>query len=171
MIQAGNQAHEATVMTATVTKLKVAKRTVDKSTVTKATKLPSKQAIRAAQTRRLATYAVGAVALTLTGLSLSHLTCGIAEVTGGSTLDSGAMAVGIDLGFVALEVAQIVDYQAVKRFTQPAIIGTMLASAALNAFGFAAHAQGLMMYPAALLGCAIPALIYAMTRAAVALTK
>ena len=120
--------------------------------------------------------AVASVALTLTGLSLSHLTTGIMQVTGGSATESAAMAVGIDLSFVALEVAQVIKLpestaRVVARYAHPAIVGTMLASAGLNAFGFAANAAGLMVYPAVALGCAIPALIYALTRVAVALSK
>lgn len=157
----------------TITKLAIVnKRTVNKATVAK----PTKSAVRAERNQRLATCGVSAVALTLTGLSLTHLTCGIAQVTNGSDFESAAMAVGIDLGFVALEVAQIVKLpdataRQVARFAKPAIVGTMLASAALNAFGFAHGAQGVMVYPAVALGCAIPALIYALTRVAVAMAK
>lgn len=155
-----------TDVSATVTKLKVVKTT--KPAIVKQTKSRHQQ--------RAAMIGVGAVALTLTGLSLTHLTCGIERVTGDSGLASCAMAIGIDLGFIALEVAQVIKLpdataRAVARFAKPAILGTMLASAGLNAFGFAAHAEGLMVYPAVALGCAIPALIYALTRVAVALAK
>ena len=131
---------------------------------------------KTARNQRVAMCGIGGVALTLVGLSLTHLTCGIEQVTGGSTLESAAMAVGVDLGFVALEVAQIIKLPAetarqVAKFAKPAIIGTILASMGLNAFGFACHASGLMVYPAVALGCAIPALIYALTRVAVALAK
>jgi hypothetical protein len=126
--------------------------------------------------QRATTLAVAGVAITLTGLSLSHLTTGIEQVTGGERLESLAMAIGIDLSFVALEVSQVLRLpdataKLVRRFASPAIVGTMAASAALNAFGFAAHASGPMVYPAIALGAAIPALIYALTRVAVALTK
>jgi hypothetical protein len=120
--------------------------------------------------------AVALVALTLTGLSLTHLTEGIAQVTGGNTWESAAMAVGIDAGFVALEIAQVIKLgdetrKVVDHYAKPAIMGTMVASALLNAFGFTAHATGMMVVPAALLGFAIPVLIYAMTRVAVAMAK
>ena len=39
----------------------------------------------------------------------------------------------------------------------------MLASAAMNAFAFAADATGWMVYPAVMFGVAIPALIYSLT--------
>ena len=84
------------------------------------------------------------------------------------------MAAGIDLGFVALEVAQLsapIEIRpAVSKYAQPAIVGTLITSAAMNAFAFASHAQGLMFYPAIALGCAVPALIYALTKTGAALT-
>src|SRR6266481_3473985 len=85
---------------------------------------------------------VGAVAVTLTALSLSHLAHGVEIVTGSSTWESWAMAIGIDLGFVALELSQLaindkVSRQ-VSRFSRPAILGSLAGSAAMNAFAFAA---------------------------------
>ena len=156
-------------MAATVTKL------TPKAAPRKAP-TPSKRTRRDAMRQTMATCAIAGVALTLTGLSLTHLTSGVQHVTGGGTVESAAMAVGIDLSFIALEISQVLKLpdpvaKVVKRFAQPAIIGTMLASAALNAFGFSEHAQGLMVYPAIVLGCAIPALIYALTRVSVALAK
>jgi hypothetical protein len=53
---------------------------------------------------------------------------------------------------------------AVARYASPAIIGTLATSAAMNAFAFASHAEGLMIYPAIGLGFAVPALIYALTK-------
>jgi hypothetical protein len=37
-------------------------------------------------------------------------------------------------------------------------------SAAMNAFAFASHADGLMIFPAIGLGFAVPALVYALTK-------
>jgi hypothetical protein len=142
----------------------------------KSNRLQSKRAKKEAMRQQLATISVALVALTLTGLSLKHLTVGIQLVTGGATFESAAMAIGIDLGFIALEISQVIKLsdataKVVNRFANPAIIGTMLASAGLNAFGFSHNAHGLMVYPAILMGFAIPALIYSLTRVAVALTK
>jgi hypothetical protein len=39
----------------------------------------------------------------------------------------------------------------------------------MNAFAFASHANGLMIYAAIALGCAIPALIFALTKTGAAL--
>jgi hypothetical protein len=103
---------------------------------------------------------VGLVAVTLTALSLSHLAHG--------------MAIGIDLGFVALELSQLAIGDKVRkqvaRFARPAILGTLAGSAAMNAFAFGAQAIGpYMMAAGVTLGVAIPALIYALTRVGAAL--
>lgn len=81
------------------------------------------------------------VALALLGLSLSHLASGVAIVTGSGERDGWLMAFGIDLGFVALEIAMLIAPAAarlaVARYASPAIIGTLVTSAAMNAFAFA----------------------------------
>ena len=120
--------------------------------------------------RRIAACSfVGTVALTLTGLSLMHLSKGIALVTGAPTWEALAMAIGIDLGFVALELAMLVEtdpkrQHAAERWARPAIMGTLAFSALLNALAFTWAATGWMVYPAAALGLAVPAMVYAMTR-------
>ena len=120
-----------------------------------------------------AAAAVLAVAGTLLALSLSHLAAGVALVTSSGPADGWLMAIGIDLGFVALELAMLVapadKRAAVARYAAPAIAGTLAISAAMNGFAFAAHADGLLIYPAVGLGLAIPALIYALTKVAATL--
>jgi len=123
----------------------------------------------------VAAGAVAAVAVVLTGLSLAHLAHGIALVTAAPALEAWAMAVGIDLGFIALELAQLcAASQAVRRevekFSRPAIVGTLIVSATMNAFVFGSQATGVTVYPAAALGVAIPALIYALSRVAFGLS-
>ena len=95
-------------------------------------------------------------------------------VTNISGWQNWAMAVAIDLGFVTLELAQISAAtpqiaKAISRFTKPTIAGTMIGSAAMNAFAFAAQATGYMVAPAIAFGLAIPAMIYALTRVCAAL--
>jgi hypothetical protein len=51
--------------------------------------------------------ALGFVAVALTALSLTHLAHGIAIVTGCPVWEAWAMAIGVDLGFVALELARL----------------------------------------------------------------
>jgi hypothetical protein len=114
-----------------------------------------------------------AVAGALLALSLSHLAAGVALVTRAGSTDGWLMAIGIDLGFIALELAVLVapaeKRAAVVRYAAPAIAGTLTASAAMNGFAFAAHADGFLIYPAIGLGLAIPALIYALTKVAATL--
>jgi hypothetical protein len=116
----------------------------------------------------VAASGVLAVALALLGLSLSHLASGVAIVTGSGERDGWLMAIGIDMGFVALELALLVVLAvakpAVARYASPAIVGTLATSAVMNAFAFASHADGLMIYPAIGLGFAVPALVYALTK-------
>ena len=122
---------------------------------------------------KFAAAGVLAVAGILLALSLSHLAAGIALVTGAGPFDGWLMAIGIDLGFIALELAVLAapatKRAAVIRYASPAIVGTLAASAAMNGFAFEAHADGLLIYPAAALGLAIPALIYALTKVAATL--
>jgi hypothetical protein len=113
--------------------------------------------------------AIGAVASTLTALSLTHLAHGISIVTSAPAWESWAMAGGIHLGFVALEGAQLTSTseklrREVTKYTKPAIIGTLTGSAVMNAFAFSAQTSGWMTGAAVVLGLAIPALIYALTR-------
>ena len=51
--------------------------------------------------------AIGAVAVVLAALSLNHLTTGIEIITHASGWEAMALAVGVDLGFVALELSQL----------------------------------------------------------------
>jgi hypothetical protein len=79
-----------------------------------------------------------AVAVVLLALSLSHLAAGVELVTGAGPSDGWLMAIGIDLGFIALELAVLAapadKRAAVLRYAAPGIIGTLTASAAMNAF-------------------------------------
>jgi len=107
----------------------------------------------------VAAACVLAVALILLALmSLSHLAAGIALVTGAGPVVGWAMAVGVDASFVALELAVLAappdKRAAVSAYAAPAIVGSLAVSAAMNAFAFAAHASGLLIYPAAALGLA-----------------
>ncbi|MEP9350554.1 hypothetical protein [Xanthobacter sp. KR7-225] len=117
-----------------------------------------------------------AVTLVLVALSLSHLAHGIGLVTGAGAWERWAMAIGIDLGFVALEMSQLCAAteavrRSVARYAAPAIVGTLAISAGLNALAFAAAAPAgtLAVYAAAGLGIVVPAMIYALSRITFAL--
>jgi hypothetical protein len=135
----------------------------------------SRKALKALRRQSGAAIAIGAVGVTLVTLSLNHLAHGIELVTGAPTWEAWAMAIGIDLGFVALEASQLAAAgdklrKQIARFTKPAIIGTLIGSAGMNAFAFAAQTKNLWMTAAAItLGIAIPALVYALMRVGAAL--
>jgi hypothetical protein len=125
--------------------------------------------------QRAAAAAVAGVAIVLTGLSLSHLAHGIETVTRCPGWESWCMAIGIDLAFIACEVAQLsaataAVAKAIGRYTKPTIAGSMIASAILNGVAFATAAAGWYIYPAAVLGAVVPALIYSLSRVAYGLT-
>lgn len=151
-------------MNATVTKLP----TSSPKTVTK-TKATSK-AQAAAKRQAIAAKGIIGVALVLTGLSLTKLSGGIQLITHTEAWQAWALAVGIDCGFVSMELATMsVSSEKLRkriaRYTRPAIVATMAGSAAINALGFAWGATGYAMQAASVaLGIAIPALVYVLTR-------
>jgi tellurite resistance protein TehA-like permease len=106
--------------------------------IDKQTPAPAKRAKKRAQKNiqpSCAVAAVGilAVGLVLVGLSLSHLAEGVQLVTGSGTTGAWSMAIGIDLGFVALEVALLAAPIAIRpdasKYASPAIAGTLATSA------------------------------------------
>lgn len=140
----------------------------------KTAKKPNRAFAKRMKRQKLAGFGIGAVAVSLTALSLSHLAHGITLVTDAPAWEAWSMAGGIDLGFIACEMAQLncaTEKLAkhVSRFTKPAIVGTLIGSAIMNAFAFAAHATGYMVAPAVIFGIAIPGMIYALTRIGAAL--
>jgi hypothetical protein len=132
---------------------------------------------RAAILRRYATAAgLGLVILVLLYLSLNHLARGIQVVTLCQDWEGYAMAIGLDLLIVGLEVAMVVTAgtkaaRPVARFANPALITAFAWSAGLNGFAFSAN-QDAMMWKAvaAALGLSIPVLIYLAARCWAAMT-
>lgn len=130
-----------------------------------------KKAKRKASHHNTAAIAIGGVAAVLVSLSLSHLAHGIHLVTQSPTWEAWAMAIGIDLGFVALELSLLATaandklQRKLAHYANPAIVGTLVGSAVLNALAFAYQANGTsMMVIAGAIGIAIPAMIYALTK-------
>ncbi|WP_234053621.1 MULTISPECIES: hypothetical protein [unclassified Xanthobacter] len=158
-------------MASNVTTLKVRARNTAKTTAA-----PTRSTAARLKRQHGAAAATGAVTMILVALSLSHLAHGIGLVTGAGSWERWAMAAGIDLGFVALEMSQLCAAteavrRSVARYAAPAIVGTLAISAALNALAFAAAAipGSPAMYAAAGLGIVVPALIYALSRITFAL--
>ena len=130
-------------------------------------KSKSKRAIKASRYQAVSAGAVITVGLVLTALSLTHLSHGIELVTHAPAWEAWLMAIGIDLGFIALEMTQLVKakestIRAIRKYVQPSITGTLIGSAVMNAFAFGVLATGYMMVPAVAFGLAIPLLIFAM---------
>jgi hypothetical protein len=117
--------------------------------------------------------AAGAVALlagALTFLSVHHLAFGYQAVTGCDAWEATISAIGIDCGFLLLELAQIVTVREqtlkyVARWANPAIVVTLAGSAALNSFAFMHGATSTgAMAAAVAMGCFLPGFIYVLTR-------
>jgi hypothetical protein len=142
-----------------------------------ATKAKAPSAQKAAATiagkmrrQHVAAGAVAALAGTLTFLSVHHLATGYQAVTHCAEWEALVSACGIDLGFLLLEMAQLVTVRditlkVVARWANPAIAVTLAGSAALNSFAFMQGATGpLAIAAAVLMGCFLPGFIYVLTR-------
>jgi hypothetical protein len=138
-------------------------------TITKATRVQA----RAMRRQLVIAGAIGSVAVALTGLSLHHLATGVELVTHSSTWEAWSMAIGIDIGFVASELAQLVINPKLQKqiavYLRSTIFGTLAASAAMNVGASVMHATGWLVYPAIAFGLGIPVLIYLLSRISAAL--
>lgn len=119
--------------------------------------------------QHLAAGSTGGVAVVLTGLSLSHLAHGIELVTGAAAWECWALAVGVDLGFLAFEVALLCAAteavrRSVGRWAHPAVMVLLVISGCLNALAFAHAATDWRLAAAAALGLSIPTLVYVLAR-------
>ena len=150
-------------MSATITKLEQTNAKITREARNK------KRLTVASRRQALAGVGVGAVAASLTALSLSHLAHGVEVITHAPAWHCWSMAGGIDLGFIAAEISQLACSpkitKQVAKFARPAILGTLAGSAIMNALAFAVQATSIpAMCGAVVLGVAIPALIYALAR-------
>jgi hypothetical protein len=113
------------------------------------------------------------VTAVLLALSLVHLSTGIELITKCHRWEAIALALGVDAAMVCCEAALLVSgvsvLKAIKRWASGTIICTVVASAGLNSLAFAQTAEGVMLYAAIAAGCAVPALIYSLTRIAAGL--
>jgi hypothetical protein len=120
--------------------------------------------------RRLA-CTVGAVGVGVLGLSVTHCTESIGLLTGSHWALSGLLAVGIDAGMVASELAELASHgtragQRVRPWARGYTVAAVLLSVLLNAYAFGLHAPVGMVWAAWLLGACIPGLVYALGRVA-----
>jgi hypothetical protein len=120
--------------------------------------------------RRLA-CGVGAVGVGVLGLSVVHCTESIGLLTGSHWALSGLLAIGIDAGMVASELAELASHgtkagERVRPWAWGYTIAAVLLSVLLNAYAFGLHATPGMTWAAWLLGAVIPGLVYALGRMA-----
>lgn len=120
--------------------------------------------------RRLAAL-VGGVGVGVLGLSVVHCTESIGRLTGSHWLLSGLLAVGIDAGMVASELAELAAHgtsaaPTVRPWARGYTVAAVLLSVLLNAYAFGQHAAPGMVWAAWLLGAVIPCLVYALGRVA-----
>jgi hypothetical protein len=114
---------------------------------------------------------VGGVGVGVLGLSVAHCTESIGLLTGSHWLLSGLLAVGIDAGMVASELAELVSHgttaeKSVKPWAIGYTVAAILLSILLNSYAFGLHAADGMQWAAWLLGAVIPGLVYALGRVA-----
>jgi hypothetical protein len=109
-----------------------------------------------------------AVTSVLLGLSLVHLSTGIQVITHCHHWEAVALALGVDAAMVCCEAALLVSgvaaLKAIKRWAHGTILCTILASACLNSLAFSQTAEGAWIFAAIAAGCAVPGLVYALTR-------
>jgi hypothetical protein len=133
----------------------------------------SRAAVRAMRRQVVIAGIIGGVAVALTALSLHHLATGVELVTHTSAWQAWAMAIGIDVGFIASELAQLVIGAKLQKqiaiYLKSTIFGTLLASAAGNVGANVMYATGWLVAPAVLFGLGVPVLIYLLTRIGAAL--
>jgi hypothetical protein len=128
--------------------------------------------VAALRRQHIAAGAVATLAGALTFLSVHHLAFGYQAVTGCAQWEALVSAIGIDCGFLLLEIAQIVTVRDttlrfVSRWANPATVVTLVGSASLNSFAFMQGApRPFAVTAACLMGCFVPGFIYVLTRVA-----
>lgn len=112
---------------------------------------------------------LGSVAAGLVFLSVYHLTCAVSTLTGSPLVLAVLLAVGIDLGLVASEVADMIsEDKAVQRWSRCYMAMATVLSMLLNSYEFAAHAPDHWFSKALSVsfGLALPVMIYVLARQA-----
>lgn len=117
---------------------------------------------------------VGGVGVGVLGLSVAHCTESVQLLTGSGWVLSGLLAVGIDAGMVASEVAELASHGTraegrVRRWAQGYVLAAVLLSVLLNGYAFQLHAAEGMAWASWVLGAFVPAAVYALGRVAAGL--
>lgn len=129
-----------------------------------------KRATQYRKNLRAGAFFVGFVVFALIGLSLKHLTEGVCLVCNVPWIEGLLMGVGLDLGLVAVKVADILVRNTqvqdkIKRLTQASVGICLLFSAAFNALAFAlAASTTLYAVIGVTLGVCLPVLYVLLTK-------
>lgn len=119
--------------------------------------------------RRRVAYVVGSVGIALIFLSVWHLTEGITILTQTPWFLSLLLAIGIDLGLVATEFAELVamnDAQ-VQRWAYRYMVAATVLSAVINSYEFYARApEGLGRVLAVVFGISVPCFFFTLGKVA-----
>ncbi len=105
-------------------------------------------------------------------LSVAHCTSALSSLTGSNTVLAGLMAVGIDCGLVACELATVVAGRrgapGARRWAAVYVVLAVALSVLLNGYASAAHAPGGMLGQGAawVVGGSIPVLVLILGRVA-----
>ena len=129
-------------------------------------KSPAKKGLGAKQ--RTAVL-LGSVAAGLVFLSVYHLTCAVSTLTGSPLVLAVLLAVGIDLGLVASEVAEMIaEDKAVRGWSKVYMAMATVLSMLLNSYEFCAHAPDHWFSKALSVGfgLVLPVMIYVLARQA-----
>lgn len=120
--------------------------------------------------RKRVALVLGSVAAGLVFLSVYHLTCAISTLTGSPLVLAVLLAVGIDLGLVASEVAEMIAENdvTVRRWSRVYMAMATVLSMLLNAYEFAAHApdQWFSKTLSVGFGLALPLMVYLLAKQA-----
>ncbi len=110
-------------------------------------------------------FFVGGVACFVLLLSVWHCTEALAHLTGSPIFLAALLAIGIDFGMVACEVASIAGDGKAKDWADRYIVLAVVLSSGLNAFASAQHTDKLV-WLAAIVGGVIPVLVFILAKVA-----
>ncbi len=143
-----------------------AAKTSSKAKTKQTRKHPAKKGLA---TEQRTAILLGSVASGLVFLSVYHLTCAVSTLTGSPLVLAVLLAIGIDLGLVASEVAEMIaEDKSVQRWSKVYMAMATVMSMALNSYEFAAHAPEHWFSKAlsVAFGLVLPVMIFVLARQA-----
>lgn len=131
----------------------------------------SERSLRRSKAVKRLALAIGAIGVLVLSLSVAHCTESISLLTGSHWIMSALLAIGIDAGMVASELAELMAHgskasRKVVLWSRGYTIASIALSILLNSYAFGLHATTGMVWASYLLGACIPCLVYALGRIA-----